>query len=343
MMLYNIVDLRNSKLMKQSLTQIHAMWEKFPTVQQELQDVLFIIQNSLQANDKEVEQALLDMFRAGGKMLRPAFAIIIGQFYPGNTSNLKHIAAAVEMLHTATLIHDDIIDDSPERRHAPSIQSKFGKDIAAYAGDYLFAATFKTLAYHTDDMTLVRQATKLLEDILTGELTQRTNHYDRHMTLADYKEQIAGKTAALFVLSAQLGAANGDAPDEFVDLVTEFAFNVGMAFQILDDILDYQSTKTDLGKPTLQDVREGVYSAPLIIAMQDKAEIQNLLAKKDRISNDESIQLRDLVIASGAVDEATSLASEYTEKALDYLAQLPDGEAKDTLITISEALLERAN
>ncbi|NKY90993.1 polyprenyl synthetase family protein [Weissella thailandensis] len=342
-MLHNIVDLRNSKLMKQSLTQIHKMWERFPSVQKELQDVLFIIQDSLKANDKEVEKALLDMFRAGGKMLRPAFVIIIGQFYPGNASKLKHIAASIEMLHTATLVHDDIIDDSPERRHAPSIQSKFGKDIAAYAGDYLFAATFKTLAFHTDDMTVVRQSTKLLEDILTGELTQRTNHYDRHMTLADYKEQIAGKTAALFVLSAKLGATNGDAPEEFVNLVTDFAYNVGMAFQILDDILDYQSTTTDLGKPTLQDVREGVYSAPLIIAMQNKPEIQKLLAKKESITNEEAIQLRDMVIASGAVDEATDLASEYTEKALDYLSQLPEGESKDTLVAISEALLERAN
>lgn len=342
-MFYYIVDLRNAKLMKQTLTQIHPMWENFPTVQAELQDVLLIIQNSLHANDKEVEQALLDMFRAGGKMLRPAFTLIIGQFYPRNNSDLKHIAAAIEMLHTATLVHDDIIDDSPERRHAPSIQSRFGKDVAAYAGDYLFAATFKTLAYHTSDMKLVQQATSLLEAILTGELTQRTNHYDRHMTLANYKEQIAGKTAALFVLSAKLGAANGNAPEEFMTLVSDFSYNVGMAFQILDDILDYQSTTHDLGKPTLQDVREGVYSAPLIIAMQNNDEIQTLLKKKEQISNDECIALRDMVIASGAVDDAIALASDYTNNALEQLDKLPESDAKDTLVAISEALLERAN
>ncbi|SCC01225.1 polyprenyl synthetase family protein [Weissella bombi] len=329
--------------MKQTLTQIHPMWENFPSVKKELQDVLLIIQDSLQANDKEVEKALLDMFRAGGKMLRPAFALIIGEFYPHDNSDLKHIAAAVEMLHTATLVHDDIIDDSPERRHAPSIQSRFGKDVAAYAGDYLFAATFKTLAYHTNDMTLVRQATSLLEAILTGELTQRTNHYDRHMTLASYKEQIAGKTAALFVLSAQLGAANGKAPESFMNLVSDFAYNVGMAFQILDDILDYQSTDRDLGKPTLQDVREGVYSAPLIIAMQNNNDIQALLKKREQITNEESLALRDMVVASGAVDDAIALASEYTNNALEQLDKLPEGEAKDTLVAISEALLERAN
>ena len=114
--------------MTQSLTQLHPIWQDFPAIQKELQAVLNRIEANMDANDPEVEAALFDMFNAGGKLLRPAFTLLIGRFYPAEREPLLNLAATVEMLHTASLVHDDIIDDSPTRRHAESIQSRFGKD-----------------------------------------------------------------------------------------------------------------------------------------------------------------------------------------------------------------------
>lgn len=327
--------------MTQSLTQLHPIWQDFPAIQKELQAVLNRIEANMDANDPEVEAALFDMFNAGGKLLRPAFTLLIGRFYPAEREPLLNLAATVEMLHTASLVHDDIIDDSPTRRHAESIQSRFGKDVAAYAGDYLFAVTFRTLADNTNNIETVRMATRYLERILSGELTQRTNHYRTDMTIADYEDQISGKTAALFVLAAKLGIAASDVPDDFAELASDFAYNVGMAFQILDDILDYQSDSTTLGKPTLNDVREGVYSAPLIIAMQNNERIQTLLAKQTEITTAEAEELAQLVRDSGALDEAGDMAMRYTEAALNYLDDMPEHESKDILFSISRSLLSR--
>lgn len=327
--------------MTESLTQLHPLWDEFPAIRTELMGVLDRIEANLDANDADIQNALVSMFNSGGKLLRPAFTILIARFHEVNREQLLHLAATVEMLHTASLIHDDIIDDSPKRRHAESIQSKFGKDIAAYAGDYLFAVTFRTLAANTDDIAVARMATQYLENILAGELTQRTNHYRRDMTMRDYEDQISGKTAALFVLAARLGTAASQASAAFEELATEFAYNVGMAFQILDDLLDYRSDAQTLGKPTLNDVREGVYSAPLIIAMADNPAIQTLLAKQADITSTEANQLANLVRESGAIDQVEDMAVTYTEKALAALDQMPDHESKDILLTISQKLLNR--
>jgi heptaprenyl diphosphate synthase len=317
------------------------MWDEFPTIKKDLQAILARIEANIDTADADVQAAVTDMFSNGGKLLRPAFTLLIGRFHNFNRERLLNLAATVEMLHTASLVHDDIIDDSPTRRHAETLQAKFGKDVAVYAGDYLFAITFRVLADYSPNLETMQMATNYLQRILNGELEQRTNHYKQTMTMSDYESQIGGKTASLFVLAAKLGVAASDGDSEFAERVSRFAYNVGMAFQILDDILDYQSTTDQLGKPALNDVREGVYTAPLIIAMQDNPTIHELLAKRENISGDEISSLAQLVRESGAVDKAIDLATEYTDGALDALDELPDHESKNILLAISQKLLVR--
>jgi heptaprenyl diphosphate synthase len=317
------------------------MWDEFPTIKSDLQAVLARIEANVDAADENVADAITTMFTSGGKLLRPAFTLLIGGFHTNNHEALLNLAATVEMLHTASLVHDDIIDDSPTRRHVETLQSRFGKDVAVYAGDYLFAITFRVLADYSPDLVTMQMATSYLQRILSGELEQRTNHYKTTMSMSDYESQIGGKTAALFVLAAKLGVSASQSDTNFEDKVERFAYNVGMAFQILDDILDYESSDDQLGKPALIDVREGVYTAPLILAMQDNPEIIALLEKQAAISDTEIHHLADLVRTSGALDKAIDLATSYTDGALDALDELPEHENKNILLAISQKLLVR--
>ncbi|MCW0953327.1 polyprenyl synthetase family protein [Weissella ceti] len=321
---------------------LHSMWDDFPTLKEDLTAVSELIEESLDVNNKDVQAALIKMMTGRGKFLRPALTLLAGQFAPHNHKNLIALAASVEILHSASLIHDDIIDDSPLRRHQPSMQAQFGKDIAVYAGDVLFAKTFSLLAWHIDDLKTSRMATTYLSDLLQGELEQRSNYYRLDMTLSDYLTQIAGKTASLFELAIRLGTSTApETPESVVSNLTTFAYNLGMAFQIADDILDYENDSSTLGKPTLNDLREGIYSAPLLIALEKNPALGDTLAKRFDITDDEAQAVADYVISSGALDEAKELALDYANKADDMLDLLPDSDSKDILMDLQAKLISR--
>lgn len=329
--------------MQDNSIQLNAIWNDFPSIQSDLAEVITVIQTDLQAKNDDVQAALIEMMTTGGKLLRPALTILIGQMAPNNHDDLIHLAASVEMLHSATLIHDDIIDSSSTRRHHASIQAQLGQDVAVYAGDYLFATTFHILANHTHNMETARKATSFLESILNGELMQRSHYYKLDMSIEEYLEQIAGKTAALFEMTAELGLSTATEPvdDQTKSNLYAFTFNLGMAFQILDDLLDYQNDSATLGKPTLNDMREGVYSAPLLYAIHQSDRIHDLLQIGDAITDAQSIEIAELVHSTGAFDQASELALTYTDQALDALDTLPDSDPKDILIDLSDQLLHR--
>lgn len=327
--------------MNDRFEQLNPLWDKFPSMQRDLKTVKAIMVDNLTTQDTDIQAALTSMMTDGGKLLRPALTILIGRFFPHHHNDLLGLAATVELLHTATLIHDDIIDDAPTRRHQITTQAQFGKDVAVYAGDYLFATTFKLLAYHSHTVESGRRGAEYLEKILNGELSQRMNHFNTDITVADYTDQIAGKTAALFEFASYLGTTTVDHPDsEFSAAAQHFAYNLGMAFQILDDILDYTDDPATLGKPTLEDIHNGVYSLPLILAMQEDPVIKSLL-KEPALTDEQVAHIATRVHQSQAMDDAMEMASQYTDQAEDYLDRLPDGEAKDILYALSDQLLSR--
>lgn len=327
--------------MNDRFQQLNPLWDQFPSMQRDLKTVRAIMVDNLTVQDTEIQTALTSMLTDGGKLLRPALTILIGRFFPHHHNDLLGLAATVELLHTATLIHDDIIDDAPVRRHQRTIQTQFGKDVAVYAGDYLFATTFKLLAYHSHSVEAGRKGAEYLEKILNGELSQRMNHFNTNITVADYTNQIAGKTAALFEFASYLGTTTVDNLDPaFSQSAQQFAYNLGMAFQILDDILDYADDQETLGKPTLEDIQNGVYSLPLILAMQEEPTIKTLL-QVPVLSTNQVTEIAQLVQQSQAIETAMDMASHYTDQAEDHLDALPDGEAKDILYALSDQLLSR--
>lgn len=321
---------------------IHPMWDEYPIVANELAQVLNLIEKNITTDNRPVAQAILDLINAGGKLLRPAYCLLFSQFHETDRHKMVALAAAIETLHTATLIHDDIIDDSDLRRGKKSLQAQFGKDTAVYAGDYLFVVCFKLLANYASDLRSVQQDGEHMEAILNGELDQMAARYNLDMTIKQYINQVSGKTGHLFALSSLLGAYESGSSRPFAKNAEAIGLNVGIAFQLLDDILDYSTTSDAFGKPVQNDMREGVYSAPLILAMrQDPTVFAPYLSKKAAMTETDTQSVATLVNEYHGVTLARELAEDYTDKALKAINKLPNLPAQRALEDLTASLLNR--
>ncbi|MFD0898653.1 polyprenyl synthetase family protein [Loigolactobacillus binensis] len=324
------------------MTKINAMWQQYPELAPELKATLTLMEQNIKTHDPKVSAAIIDMIHSGGKLLRPAYCLLFSRFHETERKKMIALAAAVETLHTATLIHDDIVDDSDLRRNQPTIQARFGKDTAVYAGDYLFVVCFKLLSHYTSGLRSIRANTRSMEKILNGEIRQMNMRYNLAMRVEDYILQIKGKTAQLFATACFIGAYESGNSQLFARQCEKIGTAIGTAFQVVDDILDYAQTSQVLGKPVLEDVRQGVYSAPLIFALQQPTpELLTLLKKRSAMTDADCERVRQLVIAAGGVTTAQELAAKYTDEALKAIGKLPAGEARDDLQRLTKQLLTR--
>lgn len=318
----------------------------YPAIDRSLQEVNQLINDRITIKNPSLHAALQQMASNGGKYLRPAFFFLftqVSQTTPSKHRDLVKIAASLEILHMATLIHDDIIDDSPERRGAVSVQAAFGKDVAVYSGDFLFTVFFNLLVETMSGSPYLAQNAQTMRKILTGELGQMANRFDLQQSLLDYYRNVNGKTAALFSLAAEEGAYFGQASHRITVLAKRIGQNIGISFQILDDILDY-SGDSQLNKPVLEDLATGVYSLPLLLVLQDhRDELQPLLAKKRQMTLADMQQVQTLVIEYGGVKQAQAIAKKFTQKALDEISELPNSRTRKLLAAMANKLLTRAN
>lgn len=322
---------------------LHPIWEDYPDLSSELEQVIQLIKRSIRMRNKEVEAVLTDMLESGGKMLRPAYTLLFSAFGTDHDpERARALAASIELLHAATLIHDDIIDDADTRRGKTTIQSKYGKDAAVYAGDYLFTVSFRLLAKQVQSDRQLDINTRGMERILMGELDQMHLYYHLDMTIRQYLTQISGKTAQLFALACYSGALEGGVTERKARHAYYIGSHIGMAFQILDDILDYTQNSESMGKPVLEDVRQGIYTAPLIFAMRkNRQQFEPLLSKRDKMTNEDVRMVQHLVNELGGLKEARSLAGKYTHKALKRIDQLPMSPEKQVIQSLTKQLLER--
>lgn len=326
---------------------IHPMWDNYPELASELSTTLHLMEKSILLKNKDVETAILSMIHSGGKLLRPAYQLLFSQFGKDrNVEKATALAASIEMLHTATLIHDDIVDEAYIRRGLPTIRSTFGNNTAVYAGDYLFVCCFKMLSNYSSSLKSIQLNSRSMEKILTGELGQMDSRYNLEMTVKEYIENISGKTAELFALSCFVGAYESRTSERFAKNCGEIGSNIGIAFQIIDDILDYTQSSKTLGKPVLEDVRQGIYSLPLIYALQESpAKLRPLLEKRETLTEEEITEIYTIVHSSGGVTKAQELAEDYTKKALNAIQKLPKTKenTKEILFEITQTILDRTN
>lgn len=319
---------------------MHAIWNKYPEIQSELSKVREMMEENARCKDKVIEASIKDLIQSGGKMIRPGFAVIASKFGNYMPERTRAMATVVEMFHMATLVHDDVIDDSKLRRGKETVQSKYGKEYAVYIGDYLFCVCFKILA-STASLHSIQIDSKAMSKICLGEVEQLNSRFQKEVSVKNYLKRISGKTAELFALSLYIGAAESDCDKKLSRLFWNIGHNIGMAFQIIDDLLDYTGTDAQLGKEAGHDLRDGIYTLPLIYALENKPADLIALLEKEELSVEDIQKIIKLTYDYGGIDKARALAKKYTNKAYSFMKRLPDNEYKVMLQEITGELLDR--
>jgi len=290
--------------------------------------------------DQRISEPSLTAIKAGGKRLRPALVIIAAGLGSGvDESKLQNACAAVELVHLASLIHDDVLDGSDTRRGVSTINANYGHRRAVLIGDYLFGTAFRLLAACEDNFLLapLAEASVLLSQ---GELQQRQALRDLDQTTEDYLARIYTKTAALFVASCLIGARLAGLSEPVAGALREYAEGLGIAFQIYDDILDFTGDEKVLGKPVGSDIREGTVTLPMIFGLRlDKA---GVLANAIMKPEDKSVRIAVAhVIDCGAIDQSKALATKYVDRAMSAADALPSGPAKKDLLSLGKFVIDR--
>jgi geranylgeranyl pyrophosphate synthase len=291
----------------------------------------------LSGEDGLLEHAVV----SGGKKIRPTVTLLAGALRKGPQDKLVTMATAVELLHIATLIHDDTIDKADTRRGRATISNIWGNDVAVLLGDYVFA-TSATYVCDTQNLRVVRRFSETIMELAQGELAEYFSTHDWGQSIDEYNQRIYNKTASLFCTAAESGGVLSDAPDEECKALNRYGYNLGMAFQIMDDLLDYTGTEEELGKPVGNDLLQGTVTLPVLLFA---AQNPDLPALKHLVNgSQEPDQLRavvDLVRASSVIEESAMVMQGYKQKALDALTLLPKHRARESLEALTEYVSHR--
>ena len=282
---------------------------------------------------------------SGGKRVRPALTILSNYAVGGDGSNYGSIrmATVMEFLHTATLVHDDIIDRAATRRNRPSINSEFGNQTAVLMGDWLYMSAFET-SLAERSLEILDILTAVTRKMTEGELLQLTLLGRTDISEEQYFDVIARKTAYLFSACCEIGALLGKTNPEQQNMLRDYGMNLGIAFQLIDDLLDFTSTADILGKPAGADLLEGKISLPLIFLLQREPEMRSAIQTAISEAGYESVsraQLRAALERTGALQLALDRAVEYAVAAQMALEKLPDSQYVQVLSSIPAYIVER--
>ena len=279
--------------------------------------------------------------KSNGKRIRPVLTLISGKFYDYNPSYLLSMATAVEILHTATLVHDDAIDKSSVRRGRPTINALWSEEKAVLLGDYLFAEA-GALTASTNNLRAIKLFAETLKTISSGELNQSFNAFNLDLSRAQYFQRVAQKTAALFSMATESGAAMSQAPEESIQILIKYGYDLGIAFQIVDDILDFIGTEEELGKPTGSDLSQGTITLPAMLLLErypDDNPIKRLLDSRDR--QGEIKRAIDMVRNSSIIQECYQVATDYCARACRDLKRLPANIGRQSLADLADFVSHR--
>lgn len=298
------------------------------------------LESTIQTDSQLLSQASLHILQAGGKRIRPVFVLLAGKFGNYDINVIKNVAVALELIHMASLVHDDVIDDAELRRGKPTIKSKWDNRIAMYTGDYIFALAIEL-------MTKIEkpEAHKILSDAIVelciGEIEQIKDKYRFEQHLKDYLRRIKRKTALLIAVSCQLGAIATGVDKKTHNKLFRFGYYVGMSFQIIDDVLDFTATEKELGKPAGSDLLQGNITLPVLYAMEDEQIKSKILTVHESIDKTELSSIIQMIKDSGAIERSMKMSDLYLEKALQVLNELPQNKANKTLRDIAKFIGRR--
>ena len=286
---------------------------------------------------------LLDyLLASGGKRIRPAITLLAADFYPHDQAHAVTMASAVELLHVATLIHDDTVDNSDLRRGKATVGNLWGQHVAVLFGDYVFA-TSATFVCETGNVRVIRRFSETIMELASGELIEYFSAFDGMQARKQYDERIYRKTASLFRTAAESGAILGEAPEPQIQALSAYGYNIGMAFQIVDDVLDVQGDSAELGKPVGNDLLQGVLTLPTIMLIErypNDNPIEKLF--KERGGDGWLKDALEMINGSSIISDCFAVIRQYCESASCALDILPDSAARRSLLELSGYIRERS-
>lgn len=314
-------------------------------VRPELEEVERVLEDASRSEIEVLHEAARHILSAGGKRVRPQLTLLATRAMGGSLARAVPLAAACELVHTATLVHDDIVDESDSRRGRMAVQFYFGNSASVLMGDYLVVRSFGLVASDPE-----RQLWQILVDTIArmceGEVLQICVKGDTSIGVDVYETIIECKTALLISTCTRYGALLGGASPEVEQALTDFGYQLGMAFQIQDDILDFTGDEKTLGKPVGGDLREGKVTLPVIYALQDarpgeRAELLRIYQKASALTPEEVRRATDIIEAAGGFQRARDHALDYIRRSKSNLESLPAGESREALQLLADQIVDR--
>jgi octaprenyl-diphosphate synthase len=328
-----------------------------------VRDDLILVEREIAAQNGAAIEPVIEITsylrEGGGKRMRPALLLLSAAAAGYRGESAIRMGAVVEMIHSATLVHDDVIDGANTRRGRPSANARWGNHMSVLAGDWLYMQSFE-MALRERNFAILDILIDLTQNMVEGELLQLTRLGRIDLTEAEATELAYRKTACLFSGCARLGAVLGRQPAHIEEALAEYGRNAGLAFQLVDDLLDFTASLEKLGKPVLSDLKEGKVTLPLIFALEHGAaqiaapgsngngysEGRRLVGKVLEERGFVSVrpeQITHLVRETGALERASKLARAHVDRAKECLAELPDTEYRRALLAVPDFILEREN
>lgn len=332
-----------------SLASSHLMQSSYDLladyVREELKRVDQVLFQQLEERIKIIPQLAGHLLGAGGKRVRPLLALATTKICDGDFNRIVPLAASIEFIHTATLLHDDVVDESSMRRGKPSASSIWGNSASILVGDFLFGCSFE-LMVADGHMDVLKILSRVANIIIEGEVLQLTASYDFEQAEKSYYDIIRSKTGQLFSAACEVGAAVSNVSLEHRKAMADYGMYVGMAFQCVDDLLDYFTDEATMGKKPGDDFREGKITLPVLLAFAKADEAEKEFWRKSFNSDDQSDETLDLIksklIQHDIYGEVTQIANDYVKKAQDCLKIFPDSSIKEAFKKFSVYCVSRA-
>ena len=313
-------------------------------IQPELDQVNTNIQQALRSNAPLIENLGRYVIDSGGKRIRPILTILAARSVGYQGHEHTTLAAIMEMIHTSTLLHDDVVDNSAMRRGKETANTAFGNSASILVGDFIYSRSFEMIA-GLSQLRIIKILAKTTNILAEGEVLQLTNSFNFDITEDTYYSTIYSKTASLFESTSQLGALLAQASDEDELALKTFGKHLGLAFQIVDDTLDYTAQSDELGKNIGDDLSEGKITLPLIYALKKSNEaVRNKIKHGFENQNDDSIDIiKQILLETNAIDYCQDKAYHEIKLAIQALSSLPNSIYKDALIALAMICIERQN
>jgi geranylgeranyl pyrophosphate synthase len=292
---------------------------------------------------QDLDAQLRHVLATPGKRVRPALTLLASRLFGNGSEEMPiKMATAVELLHIATLVHDDTVDHADTRRGHQTASKLWGRNVAVLIGDFIFA-TSAMYVCDTNNVRLVRRFAETITELARGELNEIYTAWQPGVSLEDYNQRIYDKTASLFCTASEGGAVLGGGDDDQVENVRNYGYNIGMAYQVYDDLLDYRATSEQLGKPAGHDLGEGILTLPAIIAAENGAseDIVALMTAPEEARPDLLPIAVEAIKQSGALEQTHKVATDYIDTAVRSLDGIPRGESLDSLLSLAEYVQTR--